>query len=425
MAQGPLCGIRKAEHLLPLTEGAKEKGRWIQISLAAGLMAATLPARTHGLGLITEPLLAEGGLTREGYATWNAVATLLGALGCPLAGWIFDRAGLRIPTGATLLLLAAAVFAMGASPVQGGALGFGIALLATRPLGQGALSVASITLMGRWGRNRTGPEMAGYGILMTVFFAAAFGGVAAVIRESGWRSAWQGIAIGLVILGLIALAALREPTARAAAPIESTGFAGNVLGVPLFWLYALATSLFGLASSGFGLFTEGILAESGHGRETYHLSMIVALIAGFGGQAVCGALGSRMAPHRLLGLAIAGYGLAIGAYVGCGASPQAPWLLAAANGFTGGIFTVLFFSVWAQTFGQRQLGRIQGMAQACTVVASAFGPLVFSRFHAVTGSYDAALVVCCIVLTGCGLLCLAGSKLFLQSFQTSIAVAHE
>ncbi len=39
---------------------------------------------------------------------------------------------------------------------------------------------------------------------------------------------------------------------------------------------------------------------------------------------------------------------------------------------------VLFFSVWPRAFGRRDLGRIQGAAQALTVLASAVGPLLLA-----------------------------------------------
>ena len=48
--------------------------------VAAFAMVGTLPGRTQGLGLITEPLLADFDLDRYTYATINLWATLIGAL---------------------------------------------------------------------------------------------------------------------------------------------------------------------------------------------------------------------------------------------------------------------------------------------------------------------------------------------------------
>jgi hypothetical protein len=44
---------------------------WINVVVAAVVMLATLPGRTQGLGLITEPLLGDLRLDRVSYATIN------------------------------------------------------------------------------------------------------------------------------------------------------------------------------------------------------------------------------------------------------------------------------------------------------------------------------------------------------------------
>ena len=62
---------------------------------------------------------------------------------------------------------------------------------------------------------------------------------------------------------------------------------------------------------------------------------------------------------------------------------------AAAMGLGGGFVMVLFFSVWPRAFGRRHLGRIQGTAQALTVLASAIGPLLLAWCVELTGSYAA------------------------------------
>jgi MFS family permease len=56
-------------------------------------------------------------------------------------------------------------------------------------------------------------------------------------------------------------------------------------------------------------------------------------------------------------------------------------------GLGGGLVMVLFFSVWPRVYGRRQLGRIQGVAQAMTVLASAVGPLLLAATVEATGSY--------------------------------------
>ena len=61
-------------------------------------MVATLPGRTQGLGLITEPLLADLHLDRLTYASINFWATLIGAAFCPVEPAI-DACVLTVPGG--------------------------------------------------------------------------------------------------------------------------------------------------------------------------------------------------------------------------------------------------------------------------------------------------------------------------------------
>src|SRR5262247_3261428 len=85
---------------------------WINVLIAALIMVATLPGRTQGLGLITEPLLRDLQLDRVSYAQINLWATLLGAVVCLPAGRVFDRFGLRIPTALIVALLSLVVWGM-------------------------------------------------------------------------------------------------------------------------------------------------------------------------------------------------------------------------------------------------------------------------------------------------------------------------
>ena len=58
-------------------------------------MVGTLPGRSQGLGLITEPLLRDLGLDRVAFAQLNLWATLAGALFAIGIGRLMDRFGAR------------------------------------------------------------------------------------------------------------------------------------------------------------------------------------------------------------------------------------------------------------------------------------------------------------------------------------------
>lgn len=126
-------------------------------------MLATLPGRTQGLGLITEPMLRDLQIDRIAYANINLWATLLGAVICLPIGRVFDRAGLRGTTVVLTLLLGIVVWSM--SQLAGGTLLLFALVLATRALGQSALSVSSITIVGKSFDRRVGFAMGVLGIV--------------------------------------------------------------------------------------------------------------------------------------------------------------------------------------------------------------------------------------------------------------------
>src|SRR5262245_52263231 len=79
--------------------------RWAQVWLATGAMVGTLPGRTQGLGLVTEPLLKSLHLDRDVYAQLNLWATLIGALFAIGIGRVVDRAGSRLVLTALIFVL--------------------------------------------------------------------------------------------------------------------------------------------------------------------------------------------------------------------------------------------------------------------------------------------------------------------------------
>ena len=385
---------------------------WINVVVAAIVMLATLPGRTHGLGLITEPMLADLRLDRVTYATINLWATLIGAAICLPIGRVFDRVGLRSTTLALTLLLAAVVWAM--SRMDGGAWNLFLLVLATRALGQSALSVSSITTVGKTFGRDAGLPMGVYSVLLSVLFMIAFVAVGGSVRTAGWRTAWAQIAIGLVVFAAPAVLFLREPKAAGAGVTDTPGLAdGSVvdatagatlaeaLRTPAFWIFAVATSLFGLVSSGLGLFNQHVLAERGFPQEIYVTFLAATAIIALDGQFGCGWLTRSWPMPRLLAISMGLYGAAL-AGLPLVTTPATLSIIAVMLGISGGMVTVLFFAVWGHAFGQAHLGRIQGAAQMLTVLASAVGPLIFATGFELTGSYTPALWVLapCVLLVG-------------------------
>jgi MFS family permease len=405
---------------------------WAVVFVAAAAMVGTLPGRTQGLGLVTEPLIADLGLDRVTYAQLNLWATIAGAGFAIGVGRLMDRFGARIVLTAVAALLGVVVCAMSRARST---MDLGVWMMLTRGLGQSALSVVSIATVGHWFVRRLDFAMAVYSIVLSVGFMAAFPLVGWLVQAHGWRSAW--LAVGLALIAGLAplcwLVVRRSPAslglepdgARAAsdrgqigvrpgsdpgltppsAPSGSGGAfhmsLGGALATPAFWVFALGTALYGLVASGIGLFNESILAERGFGPAVYYRTLAVTAMTALAGNFLGGYLATRMGLARLLGASLftLAAGLAVLPHVASEAHIMA-W--AATMGIGGGIVMVLFFSVWPRLYGRGHLGRIQGAAQALTVLASAVGPLLLALCVSWTGSYQAMFRILAAIIAAIG-----------------------
>jgi MFS family permease len=362
------------------------------VPLAALVMLATLPGRTHGLGLITEPLLEELRVDRIDFATINLWATLIGSAFCFPAGWAIDRFGVRFVTVAMLLATGASAWTLSFS--SGAFLPLLFVVMLTRGFGQSALSVCSITAVGKWFTARPGPAMGVYGFLVGMFFAAAFGVVGWSVREQGWRTAWSAVAAALVFaVAPLILFLMRDApkTATSATEESASGLTlAEAVRTGAFWIFAGGAALYGLVSSGLGLFQQAVLAERGFDQKTYHTLLVTTALVSFFAQLGGGWLSTRVGIARLTGIALLIYAVAL-AWLPFIARPVELWTFAGLIGISGGMIIVVFFAVWSQAFGRAHLGRIQAAAQFVTVLASAIGPLLFAKCQAATGSYSPIL----------------------------------
>ena len=375
---------------------------WVNLVLAALAMVATLPGRTQGLGLVTEPLLADWGMDRVTFATVNLWATLFGAVLClPVGRWV-DRWGPRRVMTAVLLGLG------GAAILMSGTREFWVlvaGLTATRALGQSALSVVSLALVGKWFARRLQLAMGIFAVLVAMGFIGAFPAVGAAVVGSGWRVAWLWVGVSVAALGPAAWLLVRD--ADGSGDVEGLALEpsdltlGEALRTWAFWLFALASAAFGLVYSGIALFNQSILQLRGFPAETYHRTLVVSTMVGLVCNFGAGWLGQRWPMQRLTGIGMGVLGLSLAGLPLVRTAFHVD-LYAAAMGAAGGIVTVVFFSVWGQVFGRSHLGRIQGCAQATTVVASAVGPLLLAETLARTGSYDLLFWGLAIVVAALG-----------------------
>lgn len=381
--------------------------RWrLQIVVAALAMLMTIPGRTQGLGLITESILKDEVLRlgQTQFAWLNLLGTLSGAAAAIPVGLLMDRFGTRLVLLGILVFLGAGTYYFAGVT---SALGFFLGLFLMRSLGQSALSAASLTHMGKWFPQRVSVAMAAFSIVSTIGFMALFGGLDPLIKAVGWRDTWRylGFACGVMALLFVGICD-RPPKSETTANTVAINTAARqftwfeAMATPSFWLFALTSALFNWVSSGIGLFNEDVLAETGFSRKLYIGAITTATLVTLFSNALGGWLSTRWSLAKLMAVGM----LMLAGCVGSLPFLQSEWQVytnAVMLGISAGMVMVVFFACWGSEFGTLHLGKIQGTAQALTVLSSALGPVSLAISKEYFGSYRPLF----LVLAGLSLLC--------------------
>ncbi len=371
---------------------------WVVLIFAAVAMVATLPGRSVGIGLITEPLIADLGISRLDFAEKNFLATILGALFNLVCGLAIDRFGVRVVVTGVLFVLSVVV--LGFSQVASGGIVLLFLLVLMRGVGQSALSVVSLTMVGKWFVRRLSVAMGIFAVLMSLGFAVAIVVAGDVVLNQGWRVMWSGLGwILMVLSGLCLLFVRRDPEAvgldtEVVKDDESDepviGFTlVQALMTPAFYVFAIGSALYNLVIAGVMLFNQSILGELGFDETVFQYAMAVFMATGLLGNFTAGWAARRWSLGRLMTVAM----LAVGVYLLAFPQLKTPGQAlthAGLLGFSGGVVSVIFFTAWADIFGRLHLGKIQGAAQVFAVLASATGPWFIESIFSSAGTYAPA-----------------------------------
>ena len=420
---------------------------WLLVAAGVLILFASGPGQSHTFGVFLTYVADDLRLSHTEVSFAYGVATLAAAFGLPYAGRHVDGKGARRVLTVVSLLLGVAAIAFG---FVNGLVMLALGFAAVRFLGQGCLFLCASNVIAQWFERRRGfaLSLVWLGFSASVALHPPFSQW--LIETVGWREAWLWLGISSWVLLLPVLWFVRnrpedlglrpdgapppEPRAEseqdpappssrkeprepgvqpdAGAPREPGSDGGpavateaprasqpRITGLTLkqamrtsaFWIVAFGLSLVALLMT--GLFFHQVAIFQHRGLDAHVATRVFAITA------ICSVVSAPVlgrimdqTPSRFM-YAAALLAMA-GALVALHLVDDVTTAIAYAVvfGLANAAMHVNVGYLWADYFGRRHLGSIQGTGQTCLIVGASLGPLPFSLSLDLAGDYSAALI---------------------------------
>jgi len=396
---------------------------WTMLGISAAAQFMSAPGQSYSVAAFKEPMQTGLGISETNYSLAYGFATVISALSLPYVGRLVDRLGARRLLPIIALLLGGACVCM--SLTSGlGSLYFSFSLV--RSLGQGALTLVSIWLVGEWFARRRGfaTALAGLGGSLSVMLFPLMNGW--LIGQFGWQTGWLVLAAlvwGVLLipsmflirdrpedLGLLpdgddpgstsdprhpAPADLPARHSVAAAKPDTVlrgWLVADVLRDTTFWKLLAVPATSGMVGTGLIFHAVSLLGSRG-----VSAGWALALISFQAAIATIVALGAgwmtdRYPSRYLLAAAMLLLATSVGIVM------VMPWtalalVYATMLGLHASILRSTGMVVWMTYYGRAHQGAIRGVAMAVMILGAAVGPLPLALSMDWLGSYDPALIV--------------------------------
>jgi len=384
---------------------------WVFVVAAGGIFGAlSAPDQTAGLSPFTDPLIEGLGVGRTEISVSYLIATLAGGAAMPFLGKLLDRFGARVA-----IIWIGVVFALVlyAASFVTEIFGLTASYVGLRMAGQGALAIASTTLVARLVTHRSGLALGIAGAVSVAGISLAPVGIERLIAFTDLATAWRiEAAVVAAIVIPLALLVPRDKTVThtdtgtlITPEIEHGYTVREATRTLMFWVFTGAGFAVGMMSTGLAFHLISILGEQGLTSFEAASNFIPQTIAGLVCTLLLGAIVDHTDPRWGVVASMAGMGgaMVLLAFVTPGVMAFIfGILLGIAQGALRGVEAAAF----VRYFGRANIGGIRGVSTSVMLASTALGPLYFAAGLDLTGSYlapslwGALLPVFIIVLAG-------------------------
>ena len=391
---------------------------WVVFASVCGLLVGAGSINVFAFGVFLKPITADLGIGRGVFSSAMTLCSTLNAIACPIVGWMIDRWGVRRVMIPGVLLCAAATASYSLIQASPFALTYLIFAMSGFVFGCQTPIPYATTIAHWFDRQRglaMGIAMAGVGLGVALIPQLA----AALIGRFGWRDAFLGLAVAVLVAAFVPVALfIREPPdvalrlrrrAEAGATATLPGMvAGRALRSGLFWALTLAFFLDVIAINGTITHVVALLTDRG-----FPLQVATGALSGVGLALILGRIVSGWCLDRYWGpyvaaaffvLPMIGIGLLLS-----GAGGAVPLLGAVACGLGIGaeIDFIAFFA--SRYFGLRDYAKIYGVMFGMFSFGVGIGPALsgasYDLFHSykpIFVVYEVMLAITCLIFLRLG-----------------------
>jgi MFS family permease len=376
------------------------RDNWRLLSFGAAAFFFSSFGQTFFVSLFNAPLQAELSLGSGEIGLLYSAATLVSAMTLMWLGRKIDEWDLRFYTALACVLVLLGAWTLAAAPT---AILVGVGFYFLRIGGQGLLSHAALTSMGRYFEETRGRAIG----LASLGFALgeAVLPLCAVTLSAwvGWRQAWGAIglfvALGVIpsLLWLLKGHAARHRAFAMANPGQAPALASRRLSIlrdVRFYLCLPTVLAPPFIITGLFFHQSTVAEENGWSLAWLASCFIAFAVVQAFSSFQSGILVDRIGAVRLLPFYLAP--MAVGLLVlALFSQPVAALIYMIGLGLTAGLDATVGTSAWAELFGTQRLGSIRAVAASLMVFSTALSPALigWALDHGVTIAFMAGLLI--------------------------------